>query len=122
MVLANRLVRSATWEGMAGEDGSCTPAIVDVAVQLARGGVGLIITGHAFVREDGRAGPRQMAIYDDAISSRSHRNDERCSRGRWKDRDADLRMRDAGLQPIYPAFNPWARRGSRMSGASHAGK
>ena len=65
MVLANRLVRSATWEGLAGEDGSCTPAIVDVAVQLARGGVGLIITGHTFVREDGRAGIRQMAIYDD---------------------------------------------------------
>jgi 2,4-dienoyl-CoA reductase-like NADH-dependent reductase (Old Yellow Enzyme family) len=67
MVLANRFVRSATWEGLAGEDGSCTPALVDVAVQLARGGVGLIITGHAFVREDGRAGPWQMAIYDDAF-------------------------------------------------------
>jgi 2,4-dienoyl-CoA reductase-like NADH-dependent reductase (Old Yellow Enzyme family) len=65
MGLSNRFVRSATWEGMAGEDGSCTPALIDVAVQLARGGVGLIITGHAFVRDDGRAGPWQMAIYDD---------------------------------------------------------
>ena len=35
MVLANRFVRSATWEGMAAEDGSCTPALIDVAVRLA---------------------------------------------------------------------------------------
>lgn len=67
MVAANRFVRSATWEGMAAEDGSCTPALIDVAVQLARGGVGLIITGHAFVSEEGRAGPWQMAIYSDAF-------------------------------------------------------
>jgi 2,4-dienoyl-CoA reductase-like NADH-dependent reductase (Old Yellow Enzyme family) len=67
MVLANRFVRSATWEGLAAEDGSCTPALIDTVVQLARGGVGLIITGHTFVRKDGRAGPWQMAIYDDAF-------------------------------------------------------
>jgi 2,4-dienoyl-CoA reductase-like NADH-dependent reductase (Old Yellow Enzyme family) len=67
MVLVNRFVRSATWEGLAGEDGSCTPALIDAVVQLARGGVGLIITGHTFVREDGRAGSWQMAIYSDAF-------------------------------------------------------
>jgi 2,4-dienoyl-CoA reductase-like NADH-dependent reductase (Old Yellow Enzyme family) len=67
MVLANRFVRSATWEGLATEDGSCTPALIDILVQLARGGVGLIITGHTFVRKDGRAGPWQMAIYDDVF-------------------------------------------------------
>lgn len=67
MALANRFVRSATWEGMAREDGSCTSSLIDVVVKLAQGGVGLIITGHAFVREDGRAGPWQMAIYEDAF-------------------------------------------------------
>jgi 2,4-dienoyl-CoA reductase-like NADH-dependent reductase (Old Yellow Enzyme family) len=67
MVLTNRFVRSATWEGMAGEDGSCTPALIDVAVRLARGGVGLIITGHAFVSEEGRAGPWQMGVHSDAL-------------------------------------------------------
>jgi len=67
MVLTNRFVRSATWEGMAGEDGSCPPALIDVTVRLARGGVGLIITGHAFVSEEGRAGPWQMGVHSDAL-------------------------------------------------------
>ena len=67
MLLPNRFVRSATWEGMARDDASCTPALIDVAVQLARGGVGLIITGHTFVSEEGRAGPWQMGVYNDAF-------------------------------------------------------
>jgi 2,4-dienoyl-CoA reductase-like NADH-dependent reductase (Old Yellow Enzyme family) len=60
--LANRFVRSATWEGMAGNDGSCTPNLLDLIIQLAKGGVGLIITSHAYVRQDGQAGTRQLGI------------------------------------------------------------
>lgn len=67
MKLANRFVRSATWEGMAAQDGACTPSIVDLMSKLAKGGVGLIITSHAYVREDGQAGPRQLGIYDDTF-------------------------------------------------------
>ena len=67
LTLPNRFVRSATWEGMATEEGACTPALIDVAVQLARGGVGLIITGHAFVSEEGRAGQWQMGVYSDTL-------------------------------------------------------
>jgi 2,4-dienoyl-CoA reductase-like NADH-dependent reductase (Old Yellow Enzyme family) len=37
MSLANRFVRSATWEGMAGDDGSCTPRLVELMVQLVKG-------------------------------------------------------------------------------------
>ena len=36
----NRFVRSATWEGMADEDGSCTPKLVELTNELARGEVG----------------------------------------------------------------------------------
>ena len=46
MRLANRFVRSATWEGMAAEDGAVTPKLTQTLLTLAEGGVGLIITGH----------------------------------------------------------------------------
>ncbi len=67
MKLANRFVRSATWEGMAGDDGSCTPKLVNLMRELAKGGVGLIITGHAYVRQDGQAGPWQLGVYKDEL-------------------------------------------------------
>lgn len=65
MELANRFVRSATWEGMAGTDGSCTQNLIDVTAGLAEGGVGLIITGHAYVSPEGQAGPWQIGAYSD---------------------------------------------------------
>ncbi len=63
MSLTNRFVRSATWEGMAKEDGSCSGQLTDLMVRLAKGGVGLIITGHAYVSRKGQAGPGQLGIY-----------------------------------------------------------
>jgi len=63
--LANRFVRSATWEGLAAGDGTCTTALKDLYVQLAKGGVGLIITSHTYVRRDGMGSPRQMGLSDD---------------------------------------------------------
>ena len=67
MTLSNRFVRSATWAAMAADDGASTPQLVDLMVNLAKGGVGLIITGHAYVRQDGQAGPRQLGIYKDGL-------------------------------------------------------
>ena len=67
MVLANRFVRSATWEGLAGDDGSVTPRLIDAMTDLVRGGVGLITTGHAYVRKDGQAGRWQLGVYSDAL-------------------------------------------------------
>jgi len=67
MTLKNRFVRSATWEGMAAEDGSCTPKLVDTMAHLSEGGVGLIITGHAYVKKQGQAGERQLGIYEDRL-------------------------------------------------------
>jgi 2,4-dienoyl-CoA reductase-like NADH-dependent reductase (Old Yellow Enzyme family) len=65
MTLRNRFVRSATWEAMAADDGSCTPELVEVMADLARGEIGLIISSHAYVSPEGQAGPRQIAVYDD---------------------------------------------------------
>jgi 2,4-dienoyl-CoA reductase-like NADH-dependent reductase (Old Yellow Enzyme family) len=67
MKLPNRFVRSATWEGMAAEDGACKPELVELMAQLAQGGVGLIITSHAYVRPHGQAGPWQLGIYKDEL-------------------------------------------------------
>ncbi len=67
MEIANRFVRSATWEGLAAEDGTCTSQLTDVMVSLVRGGVGLIVTGHTYVRPEGQAGPRQLGIHNDEM-------------------------------------------------------
>jgi 2,4-dienoyl-CoA reductase-like NADH-dependent reductase (Old Yellow Enzyme family) len=65
MVLENRFVRSATWEGMAGDNGSTTPQLINCMEALAHGGVGLIITSHAYVLENGRVRPKQLGVYHD---------------------------------------------------------
>jgi 2,4-dienoyl-CoA reductase-like NADH-dependent reductase (Old Yellow Enzyme family) len=67
MKLANRFVRSATWEGMAADDGACTPKLIDLMTELAKGGLGLIISSHAYVSPAGQAGPWQIGVYDDAL-------------------------------------------------------
>jgi 2,4-dienoyl-CoA reductase-like NADH-dependent reductase (Old Yellow Enzyme family) len=54
MELRNRFVRSATWEGMCDERGRPGPKLAECYRQLAKGSVGLIITGYAFVRTDGK--------------------------------------------------------------------
>jgi 2,4-dienoyl-CoA reductase-like NADH-dependent reductase (Old Yellow Enzyme family) len=67
MILPNRFVRSATYEGMATDDGACTAKLIDLVVDLVKGGVGLIITGHAYVRRDGQAGSWQLGVYKDDL-------------------------------------------------------
>lgn len=65
MTLANRFVFSATWLGLADEDGHSPTRQAEYLAELARRGVGLIITGHAYVAEEGKAGHGQTAVYDD---------------------------------------------------------
>lgn len=52
MKLKNRLVRSATWEGMADDEGHIPKELYDVYENLAKGGVGLIIIGFTSVYDD----------------------------------------------------------------------
>lgn len=60
--LKNRIIRSATWTGMADETGKCTGQLIQYYESLAQGGVGLIVTGHTYVMKSGQAGPRQLGI------------------------------------------------------------
>lgn len=65
MRLRNRLVRSATHEGLASPEGFWTPEMAEAQERLARGGVGLIVTGHAYVSVEGRVRPGQTAADSD---------------------------------------------------------
>jgi 2,4-dienoyl-CoA reductase-like NADH-dependent reductase (Old Yellow Enzyme family) len=65
MNLTNRFVRSATWEGLADKDGSVTPKLTEMMLELARGEVGLIISSYAFVSREGQSSPGQLSVYDD---------------------------------------------------------
>ena len=65
MTLANRFVRSATWEGLATREGYATEGLTKLLTDLARGKVGLIITSHAYVSPEGQAAPAQLGIYTD---------------------------------------------------------
>jgi len=51
--LKNRFVRSATSEGLANSDGSCSEELADLIIELAKGQVGLIISSHAYVNLTG---------------------------------------------------------------------
>ncbi len=63
--LQNRLVRSATAECMADDDGNPKPELENLYRQLAKGGVGLIITGHMYVHPSGQAHKGMTGIYKD---------------------------------------------------------
>jgi len=66
--LRNRLVRSATAERMATEPvGRALPSLADLYRTLARGGVGLIVTGHAYVSPEGKAHPEMLSAHCDQM-------------------------------------------------------
>jgi 2,4-dienoyl-CoA reductase-like NADH-dependent reductase (Old Yellow Enzyme family) len=65
--LGNRLVRAATSETMATAAGAATDELVDFYETLAKGGAGLLITGHIYVERRGQCSPRQMGLYSDVL-------------------------------------------------------
>lgn len=66
--IPNRFVRSATHDFMANRDGSASDRQVTLFENLARGEVGLIITGHAYIHPAGIASPFQTGVdRDDRI-------------------------------------------------------
>lgn len=68
MKLANRFVRSATWEGLA-DKGYVTEKLTEMMVELARGEVGLIISGFTFVSPEGQSTRGQMSACDNRYLS-----------------------------------------------------
>lgn len=64
MKLANRFIRSATYDGMA-KHGLVTQSQIELYKGLAQGGVGLIISGLTTVSEDGRLSAFQIHVFND---------------------------------------------------------
>jgi len=67
MNLSNRFIRAATWEGLATTDGAVTPSLIERMVELAQGGVGLIISSHTYVAKEGQGTPWQLGVYKDEL-------------------------------------------------------
>ena len=67
LTLANRFVRSATAERLARANGSLLPEAAQLYKELARGGVGLIITGHAYISPEGKAHAWMAGIDHDSL-------------------------------------------------------
>lgn len=65
MRLPNRFVRSATYEGLAAEDGRVTDALLALYGELARGDIGLTVVGYAFVQPNGKGAPGMLGISSD---------------------------------------------------------
>ncbi len=65
MRIRNRLVRSATWEGMCDPDGRPTEKLCNLYRKLTEGGIGLLISGYAFVKPEGKQLPGKMGIHTD---------------------------------------------------------
>ncbi len=61
--LKNRFIRSATWEGMC-ENDFVSERLINLYEKLAKGGIGLIITGFSHVLKDANSNIGQMGIYD----------------------------------------------------------
>jgi len=65
--LRNRLVRSATWEGMCDPAGAPGREVISLHRKLANGGVGLIMTGFAYVSEEGKLLPGALGLHRDDL-------------------------------------------------------
>lgn len=65
--LKNRLVRSATWEGLGADDGSIGEDTCEIYRELAKGGVGAIITGFTSVDADDFYFGGMMRLCDDNL-------------------------------------------------------
>jgi len=65
--MKNRFIRSATWMDMAEENGHLNEEIINMYEEVAKGGVGLIISGYTFISSDEQPNPRMTGIYDDSF-------------------------------------------------------
>ncbi|GAG57931.1 unnamed protein product, partial [marine sediment metagenome] len=64
--IKNRIVRSATYTHAATDDGHVSDLLIKYHTDLAKGGVGLIITGITTIDKVGNIATGQTCLYDDS--------------------------------------------------------
>lgn len=67
IILKNRFIWSATWQGKANFDGSSSPLQISSLLPVARGEVGLVIGEMAYVSRNAASAPGQLGIYGDNL-------------------------------------------------------
>ncbi len=67
LTLKNRLIRSATWEGIALPNGGITDEAYRIYAELAQGGIGAVITGFTSVADNDRYFNGMMRLSNDAL-------------------------------------------------------
>lgn len=65
--LKNKIIRSATYEGLSGQEGRPSKKLSDVYIKLAKGEVGAIITGLIGVQQKGRTTSKMCMIDRDDL-------------------------------------------------------
>jgi len=67
MKVPNRFVRSATNDRHADVEGRVTNSLIGVYEALAVGGIGLIVSGHAYVTGNGKGNPTMLGVHHDDL-------------------------------------------------------
>ena len=63
--LSNRAIRSSTWSGVGDQKGYVTDRALEFYGELAKGDIGLILTGYQYVMTNGQGLPYMLGNYDD---------------------------------------------------------
>jgi 2,4-dienoyl-CoA reductase-like NADH-dependent reductase (Old Yellow Enzyme family) len=104
--MKNRLVRSATLEGLCEKYGYINSRFLDFHEQLANGGVGLIITGAVAVDPSGSGGPYQSRIDNESYEV-GHKNLTKLIHN-FPDTKVAIQLIHTGRQGYHPKYQPVA--------------
>ncbi len=103
--IKNRIMRSATFEGMASKEGEVTDQLVQFYTELAEGGTGLIITGASAVDSRQTVGSRCICLNDDSFISGHKRITEAVHAFNAK---IGVQLAHNGRQGSHPSYKPVA--------------
>jgi 2,4-dienoyl-CoA reductase-like NADH-dependent reductase (Old Yellow Enzyme family) len=108
LTLDNRFMRSATWDCTAAEDGSVTDRSLGIYREMGKTGVGLIVSGFAFVSWKGKVAKGQYGAHSDLMLSGLEKMAE----------TAHARGAKIALQLVHSGIAAWETPAPAVSGIS----